>query len=166
MATLNQKRGWQWTDEEREDRKAKLRRLQNVLSKIEEQVWRINRHLPQFNKPASEAFHAVAKAFAPLKDLDICNQGRKYQPISPEEADRIFDDAESMLKPWKDFTSLPDYTAALQATNRHIRRVNAQIREQNRVADAAYDEMDDVLRTLDEADLGAALDEAARLRLL
>lgn len=170
MATRNERYGWQWTQDEREDRKEPVWRLQRQTYKLEEQVRRIKEHLPQFAEPAGQVLRAVTSGLKPLLCLNVTNRGPKYYAISPEEADRLIEAAPRLLQLWAAFATSPEFAAAVRQANRDIRRRNAVIREHSRAAEAAYAAMWERVRPafelLHKGDVGGALDHAAKSGLL
>lgn len=163
MATFHDKRDWLWTREERENRKSQVRRAQTFVERMAEQVRRINDLLPQFAEAAGQAFRLVAGDLKPLTRLDLRNRGRKYQPVSPEETDRVLQKLSDSIKPWHDFANLPEYQAALRSHN-------ARVREHNKVVAAAnkanWEQVRDVMELADRGDVVGVLRLAAERGLL
>ena len=170
MATCNEKRGWQWTDEERWARQAPLRRARNLLAKIEEQTRRTAQFLPQFTTQAEDALRHLGQGLGEAAGMDLSNRGRKYQPLSPEEFDRVIATIPELMKPWQSLVTSPEHAAAVRAKNREISAHNRIVSAHNKVV-AAQEvamcrQMDAVLRLMDGGDLGGALDLAAQQGIL
>jgi len=171
MAIFSERyKGWDWPDEEREKRKERLRQVDRTVSKIQQQVPRIENHAPEFAESANEALRFLIDGLGDLMYLDLTNRAAKYKPCSPDEADRLFDAFPDLLKPWKQLVSSRDYIAAVRASNKDIRRVNNQIRKHNRKVQAAeaalFDKVDVLVRRIHQGDFEGALDQAAKEGLL
>jgi hypothetical protein len=170
MATFHEKKGWEWTAPERQVRQAELRRAKGLLAKLQEQVRRTAAHLPQFAERAAEAFRPLAEGLKQVAGMDLSARGRKYQPLAPEEVDRILASVPSLLGPWQQFMASSEVAAAVRQKNREIRTANAQVREHNQAVAAQQSEMWDqfaqVLRKVDAGDINGALDQAGDMGIL
>jgi CMP-N-acetylneuraminic acid synthetase len=170
MAEFNPKHGYHWSAEEREARKDPVRRVCREADHMREQVRRMKIHAPSFVPAAETAVTAFLDAMADLRKLDIRNAGRKYQPISPEEADRLLAALPEARKPWQDLVTSPAHQASVREANRDIRRQSAAIRERNRAVRAYSDAQEvhvrEVLAQADQGDLAGALAYASEHKLL
>lgn len=102
------KNGWVWTKQEKEELKPYKTKLQRNCSMLEEQIIRFKKDLPAF---ADEA-ETVAKNFLDstkifLDQIDV-RGGKKYLKISPEEAIVKFYELFDMFKKWDNFTNRDD----------------------------------------------------------
>jgi hypothetical protein len=170
MAILNDKHGWIWTVEERRDRQLTLRRARNLLAHIREQARLTGQFLPQFQSQADEAMRHLADGLKQIVALDLSNRGRKYQPVSPEEFDRVLGAIPELLKPWERLTASPEYVEDVRQKNREIRAQNKIVAEHNRMVLAQEEVMwqatHEAFRLIDQGDIAGALDVAAEKRLL
>ena len=170
MAEFNEKRGWQWTDEERHIRQRPLRQLRNLLGRVKEQTFRISQLIPQFKTESENALRHLQNGLGQLGQMDLSNRGRKYQPLSPQEFDEAIIRLPELLKPWDALVNSPDYVAAVRESNRRVRTHNRVVSAHNKVVvaqqEAMLREFDKVLRLVDAGDLGGALDLAAEQGIL
>lgn len=171
MAVFNERyRGYQWTDEEREDRKQKVRQAQSLLDKIKEQVRRIGMQLPAFMGPAQEALEHLRNGLGEVVSLNLSNRGPKYKDLSPEEVDRILDTLPDLIKPWQQVGELPGFASAARQKRKEVQAHNRRVREHNQLVaaqnQALWREMESVLRKVDDGDVDGALDAAAKLGIL
>lgn len=170
MSTFNPRWGYHWTDAEREIRKTPVRQAQHALAKLQEQVRRISLHAPEFKNRAEQAYRNLEDGLGKVAGLNLNNNGPKYKPLSPEETDAILAKLPELLKPWHDLTRSPDYVAAVQSSNRLIRKQNALVREHNHAVQAQqaalWDQLDAALRKMDEGDVEGSLDIAAKAGIL
>ena len=161
MATWNEKHDTEWTDDEREARRAPLRRLHTVVRKMQEQTRRIGDFLPAYRTPAEDALNHLLHGLGGITNLDLSSRSAKHKKISPLDFDRTLAALPALMKPWQNLQSSPAFTAAVRDKNREIRAESVRIRERNRVVraqNAAEAEIvDAMLRAADKGDLAGAL---------
>jgi hypothetical protein len=167
---VNDKHGWIWTTEERRERQTTLRRARNLLAHIREQARLAGQYLPQFQSQADEAMRHLADGLKQIVTLDLSNRGRKYQPVSPEEFDRVLAAIPELLKHWERLTTSPAYVEDVRRVSREIRAHNKVVAEHNRMvlaqAEVIWRATDEALRLIDQGDIAGALDVAAEKGML
>lgn len=139
MAT-RESRGWVWTDSERESIKTWQRKLQNRHDTLViEQLRRYQRDLPQFVADAEAAAKPFLDACRPLLALNGRRAGRKFQAISPEEAQAALASLAAKFQVWAEFTNRPEVVAAIRSFNAEQRALERRDTEQLAAALASPD---------------------------
>lgn len=165
MATQHKRFGWHWSSEERDTRKKIIWGTIRRLNTLQEQLRRIQQLLPQFAEIASAALEPALELLKQLKLLDIRNNGRKYQPLSPEEVDEWIREVPQKLELWIELQQSPHFIKAVQERNRETRQRNAEIREHHRAivkaSEAHFQTLQAILARARQGDIIGALNQAA-----
>jgi len=122
MAT-REKRGWVWTDAEKQWVKNHKRRWLAEHKSVTTQLERFAKSLPMLLKEVSEAARPLVTAFDDLLRLDGRVDGKKYQHMSPEEARDKDDALTSHRKELNAFLGRSDVQQAIGNANKIIREL-------------------------------------------
>lgn len=127
---IQEKKGWVWTYEEKEELRPYKRRVGSYYEKISAQLRRFESYLPEFAEEAERVAGPFLKEASPLIQLLSINTRtkRKYEPICPEEAFIRLSETLKMLKDWASFTKRPDVSVAINSVNRQIKSRNQEFR--------------------------------------
>ena len=113
-------RGWEWTPRERESIKVWQGQVRTNSARMGEQVRRFKDAVPQFAGEAATLADPVLQLADQLLTLDGRRHGRKYQQLSPEEANQKLGLIAASQELWRAFTTRDEVVAAIREANRGI----------------------------------------------
>lgn len=114
------KRGWIWTDDEKEDWRNHNHRIRVEAKRASTQVQRFKQSVPSFAPEAAKTSEPLIESFDQLDRIDVRSRGRKYQPISPDEAYNRLEQFDRLLAAWETFMRRADVQKATRQVNREV----------------------------------------------
>jgi hypothetical protein len=118
---IHKKRGWIWTDEDKEWVHTWQRSVDRRAKQVAEQARRFAESVPEFAGEAEAMAARMAQSTRRLVEIDGRRNGRKYQQISPADARAALTDTEASWTSWTTFMGRADVRAAVNRANRAIR---------------------------------------------
>jgi len=131
-----EKRGWVWDDGEKAWISSWKQEVRGMCTRINNQLVRFQDYLPAYYDEARKVADPYLNLADDLLYLDGRASGRKYQPMSPEEAKVSVNRLPSLFQEWTKFMNRQDITKAIQEKNKKIQKTNRDIKKKEREAKA------------------------------